>query len=48
MRLSHQLLDDTEARLRMIDAAEHRVRNENDMQMMIDRHMQYYRQKRAT
>jgi glycosyltransferase involved in cell wall biosynthesis len=47
MRVSHQLLDDPESRLRMIDAAEQRVRNENDLQVMIDRHAQYYRQKRA-
>jgi glycosyltransferase involved in cell wall biosynthesis len=47
MRVSHQMLDDPESRLRMIDAAEQRVRNENDLQVMIDRHAQYYRQKRA-
>jgi len=47
MRVSHQLLDDPEARRRMIDAAEQRVRSENDLQVMIDRHSQYYRQKRA-
>ena len=47
MRVSHQMLDDPESRLRMIDAAEQRVRNENDLQVMIDRHAQYYRRKRA-
>lgn len=48
MRVSHQLLDDPGARTRMTDAAEQRVRHENNLQMMIDRHAQYYRQKRAS
>jgi glycosyltransferase involved in cell wall biosynthesis len=46
MRVSHQLLKDSDLRNRLADAAQRHVQVEHDVQRMVDRHAAYYRRMR--
>lgn len=48
MRLSNQLLDDSELRERLVGGAQKYVLQEHDAQKMVDRHADYYRRMMAS